>query len=178
MKTVWYIDATSFKIDEKKNEVTTSGLPALVGRTGWYEGDDMAMFFGEGFRNYELYVANTKTGKVRKFADRGGNVLVGMEDIDMNTIKERCENGIGNASCRWLRYGGMNRWDGFKNGLCALTWMLYPDGRYFEDDDGFGGECCNEENIYAIININLEIVKPFTCVDNVGEYLKQLRSGK
>lgn len=44
MKTIWNIDPTSFKVDEKKKEVTTSGLPELVGRTGRYEGDDMAMF--------------------------------------------------------------------------------------------------------------------------------------
>lgn len=178
MKTIWNIDPTSFKVDEKKKEVTTSGLPELVGRSGLYAGEGMAIFFSEGFRNKEFYVANTRTGKVRKFVDKMGNVLVDMSAIDMETIRSKCSNGFSNAQRKLTQYANMNRWDGFKNGLCVLTWMLYPDGRYFEDEDGFGGECCNEESIYAIINTSLEIVKPFTCIGDVSEYLKEMRGCK
>lgn len=178
MKTIWSIDPTTFKVDEKKRDVTTSGLPELVGRSGVYESEGMAVFFSEGFRNKEFYVANTKTGKVRKFVDKMGNVLIDMNDIDMETIKRECSNGFDNAQCKRTVYANMNRWDGFKNGLCALTWTLYPDGRYFEDEDGFGAEHCNEETVYAIINTNLEIVKPFTCIGNIRDYLKEMRGEK
>lgn len=178
MKTIWNIDATSFKVDEKKKEVSTSGLSELVGRSGLYAGDGMAIFFSEGFRNKEFYVANTKTGKVRKFVDKMGNVLIDTSSIDMEAIKRECSNGFSNAQRRLTQYENMNRWDSFKNGLCALSWTLYPDGLYFADEDGFGAECCNEETVYAIINTNLEIVKPFTCIGDVSEYLKGIRGLK
>ena len=36
----------------------------------------------------------------------------------------------------------------FINGVALVYWTLYPDGRYFEDSDGFGGEFCNEATVY------------------------------
>lgn len=83
-----------------------------------------------------------------------------------------------NAKFKDLCYAGMNRWDGFKNGLCAISWTLYPDGRYFADEDGFGMEDNAEEVIYGIINTNLEFVEPFRPVKDVSEYLKVLRNKK
>lgn len=177
MKTIWNIDSASFKINEK-GKVTTSGLPELVGRSGIDLGEGMAMFFGGEYCSGGVYVANTKTGKIRKFSDKIGNVLIDKCDVDMETIKRECENGYHNAQSLSSKYGSLNRWDCYKNGLCAITWILYPDGRYFEDEDGFGGKDCNEEKVCAIIDTNLEIVKPFTCVDNISGYLRAIRNGK
>lgn len=178
MKTIWNIDPTTFKVDETKKEVYTSGLPELVGRRGLYAGEGMAIFFSDGFRSKEFYVANTRTGKVRKFVDKMGNVLIDTSAIDMETIRRECSNGFSIAQRKLTQYENMNRWDGFKNGICALSWTLYPDGQYFADEDGFGAECCNEETVYAIINTRLEIVKPFTCIGDVSEYLKGMRGCK
>lgn len=177
MKTIWEIDAVSFKIDER-GKVTTSGLSELSGRSGIDLGEGMAMFFSGEYGNNEVYMANTQTGKVRKFADKAGNVLVEMSDIDIVTIRRECENGYGNAQHLKTRYGSLNRWDDYKDGLCALMWTLYPDGRYFEDGDGFGGKDCDEENVFAIVNTDLEIVKPFTFVEDIRAYLKQIRDGR
>ena len=33
-------------------------------------------------------------------------------------------NGISNARAKAMRYVGINRWDGFKDGICAISWML------------------------------------------------------
>lgn len=54
--------------------------------------------------------------------------------------------------------------------------MIYPDGRYFEDSDGFGGEDNDVEFVYAIINTNLDIIEPFRPVDDIKKYLEELRS--
>ena len=59
--------------------------------------------------------------------------------------------------------------------MCAITWTLYPDGRYFADSDGFGMEDNDEEVVYAIIDTNLNIVEPFRPIDNIEVYLKKLR---
>lgn len=53
--------------------------------------------------------------------------------------------------------------------------MLYPDGRYFADSDGFGMEDNDEEEVYAIIDTDLNIVKPFRPIKDVAAYLKELR---
>ena len=65
--------------------------------------------------------------------------------------------------------------DGYKNGMCAITWTLYPGGRYFADSDDFGMEDNDEEVVYAIIDTDLNIVEPFRPIDNIEAYLKKLR---
>lgn len=152
-------------------DVEAYGIPELEGKRGISLEENMAMFWGKG---YEMYVVNTKTGKLRKFSDAAGNVLVAPEEIDMQSISRDCEHGVNNAMSRVQRYGRMNRYTEFKNGVAALSWTLYPDGRYFEDEDGFGGESNNEEVVYCIINQDLEIIRPFAFVPDVKALLKEV----
>ena len=165
-----------FKI--RDGEVVIHGYPELENRKGVVVGDGIAFFFGEGWRNYELYIANTITGEIRKLSTANGNLLVDDNDIDYNAIAKECENGIGNAQAKDIRYAGLNRWDGFKDGLCAISWMLYPDGRYFADEDGFGMEDNDEEEAYAIIDTDLNIVEPFRPIKDIAAYLKEIRKNK
>ena len=160
------------------NDVSVRGFLELENRVGRFVGDGMAFFFGEGWRNYELYVANTLTGKIRKLSTTDGELLVDDDDIDYDLIAKECENGIGNARAKAIRYAGINRWDGFKDGLCAISWMLYPDGRYFADSDGFGMEDNDEEEVYAIIDTDLNIVEPFRPIKDVATYLEEIRKNK
>ena len=163
-----------FKI--RDGEVVIHGYPELDNRKGVIVGDGIAFFFGEGWRNYELYIANTITGKIRKLSTTEGSLLVNDNEIDIKAIAKVCENGLHNAQSKAIRYAGLNRWDGFKDGLCAISWMLYPDGRYFADSDGFGMEDNDEEEVYAIIDTNLVIVEPFRPIKDVANYLKELRN--
>ncbi len=166
------------KFEQKGNEVFVYGYPELKDRKGVLVGDGMAFFFGEGWRNYELYVANTITGKIRKLSTANGELMVDDNDIDYAAIAKECANGIGNAKAKTIRYEGLNRWDGFKDGLCAISWMLYPDGRYFADSDGFGMEDNDEEEVYAIIDTDLNIIEPFRPIKDVTAYLKEIRKNK
>lgn len=162
--------SVDFKICGKN--VTVSGYPELEDCTGILEGDGMAFFFGNG---KALYVANTVSGKIRQLSDAGGHLLVDDGDIDYAAIACECTHGIGNARAKVIRYASVNRWDGFKGGLCAISWMLYPDGRYFADSDGFGMEDNDEEEVYAIIDTNLDFIEPFRPIEDVRAYLKHLR---
>ena len=162
-------DSIKFRIEGK--DVTVSGYPELEGCEGTLEGDGMAFFFGD---NQELYIANTQTGKIRKVSTEE-SLLVDDNEIDIKAIAKVCENGLHNAQSKAIRYAGVNRWDGYKNGMCAITWTLYPDGRYFADSDGFGMEDNDEEVVYAIIDTDLNIVEPFRPIDNIEAYLKKLR---
>ena len=168
----------SVKFTIQGNDVKVSGYPELENRKGTIVGDGMAFFFGEGWRNYELYVANTLTGKIRKLSTTDGEMLVDDNDIDYDAIAKVCENGIGNAKAKVICYAGLNRWDGFKDGLCAISWTLYPDGRYFADEDGYGMEDNDEEEVYAIIDTDLKIVEPFRPIKDVSTYLEKIRKEK
>ena len=165
------MNTDSIKFRVKGKDVTVSGYPELEGCEGTLEGDGMAFFFGN---NRELYIANTQTGKIRKVSTEE-SLLVNDNEIDIEAIAKVCENGLLNAQSKAIRYAGVNRWDGFKNGMCAITWTLYPDGRYFADSDGFGMEDNDEEVVYAIIDTDLNIVEPFRPIDNIEAYLKKLR---
>ena len=165
-------NSVRFKVAGK--EVTVLGYPELEGCTGTMDKDGMAFFF---VKNEGLYIANTINGKIRKFSSNG-NLLVDDCDIDFDAIAKVCTNGLHNARNKEIRYAGINRWDGFKDGLCAISWMLYPDGRYFADSDGFGMEDNDEEEVYAIIDTNLVIVEPFRPIEDVTAHLKELRKNK
>ena len=172
------MEQETIRFEQRDNDVFVYGYPELKDRKGILAGDRMAFFFGEGWRNYELHVANTLTGKIRKLSTADGELLVNDDDIDYDAIVKLCENGIGNARTKAICYAGINRWDGFKDGLCAISWMLYPDGRYFADSDGFGMEDNDEEEVYAIIDTNLVIVEPFRPIEDVTAHLKELRKNK
>ena len=165
-------DCIKFKI--KGNDVRVQGYPELDGHTGILDKEGMAFFWGN---NRDFYIANTKNGMIRKLSS-GGWLLVEDCDIDYDAISKECENGIDNAQAKAIRYAGLFRWDGFKDGLCAISWMLYPDGRYFADEDGFGMEDNDEEEVYVIIDTDLNIVEPFRPIKDVAAYLKDLRKNK
>lgn len=164
------------RFEIRDSEVRIYGYSQLEGRKGIIVGDGMAFFFGKGWRNHELYIANTSTGKIRKLATTDGRLLVDDEDIDYAAIANTCGNGIGNARAKSIRYAGINRWDGFKDGICAISWMLYPDGEYFADSDGFGMKENDEEEVYAIIDTDLNIVEPFRPIKDIANHLRELRT--
>lgn len=123
----------------------------------------------------EWYLENVKTGRVRKLYSRG-YLLVDDNEIDMDAIKTECEDGIYNAERKAVCYEEVHLYDGFKDGYGAISWMLYPDGMYFADSDGFGMEDNYEVIVYAIIDANLDIVEPFRPIRNIGVYLRDLRT--
>lgn len=166
------MDTGTIKFCIEGKEVYVHGYPELDGCRGILEGDGMAFFFGKGYR---LHVANTVTGKVRQLSTEDGFLLVEDSDIDYGAIEKECSCGIQNAHNKIARFAKINRWDGFKYGLCAITWMLYPDGRYFADSDGYGMEDNDEENVYAIMDTNLEIIQPFRPVEDIRAYLREER---
>lgn len=49
----------------------------------------------------------------------------------------------------------------YKDGKAPVEWTLQPDGRYFEDEDGFGGENCEEIVLRSYIDTNGCFTEPF-----------------
>lgn len=122
----------------------------------------------------DRYLVNKATGKARQISTPGYVVGFSDEEIDFATV-DRLPHGY-KAHSRDMDYTPVGWYDRCQNGLIALVWMLYPDGRYFADEDGFGMEDNDEENIYCVLNDNLEVVRPFTVVPDIKALLNQLRN--
>ena len=78
------MEQETIRFEQRDNDVFVYGYPELKDRKGILAGDKMALFFGEGWRNYELYIANTITGKIRKLSTTRGELLVDDNDMPMD----------------------------------------------------------------------------------------------
>lgn len=118
----------------------------------------------------EIILENTIVHKEVMILNEG-RILVnlGLEDIDFEKV-DRLENPE-NARRNRAEYGfGIET---YNNGAAFVWWTLYPDGRYFEDEDGFGGENCNETTVYAYMDTQGRILIPFQDMNK--EEKKSLR---
>ena len=61
------MEQETIRFEQRDNDVFVYGYPELKDRKGILAGDRMAFFFGEGWRNYELHVANTLTVRFANF---------------------------------------------------------------------------------------------------------------
>ena len=108
--------------------------------------------------NNEIIFKNSIKNVQFMIRDAAGKLAnLSYSDIDFNRV-EQLENSQ-NAHRFLAEYGfGVDK---FTNGIALVWWTLYPDGRYFEDEDGFGGENCYETTIYAFIDTLGNIIIPF-----------------
>lgn len=50
----------------------------------------------------------------------------------------------------------------FQDGLALFSWVFQPDGRYWEDDTGFGGTSDDEIILHSLMNTFGEFIQPFS----------------
>ena len=150
-----YISGLTFRSDERG--ITCQGHPLLEKLSIHPIGEDMLWI---GNSRGPLFFANSLTGKARQLLDETRH-LVGFEDQDFDWEKLKAVEHTYDLNHRYVDYGGLGRYSDYRNGICCLCWMLYPDGRYFADEDGFGMEDNDEENIYCIIDNNLRVIIPW-----------------
>ena len=129
-------------------------------------GENMVVLEGDGFA-----IGNKETGKWREIVSRDNILVVDDSEIDFKAIDEGCPDFPGGRDVDY--YFGLH--SGFEGGVCALCWTVYPDGRYFADEDGFGAEHNPEENAYCIINKDLKIIVPFQPMKDVSAVLNKYR---
>lgn len=159
-----------FEIAGKK--VTSVGFPELeeLNEEGYMIGEGMAMF---GHSRGPLFIANTETKKILKLVDANSKVVgFSKDNIDYESL-EGLEY-TGDAYSMVVDYAGMGRYSDFHNGICCICWMLYPDGRYFADEDGFGMEDNDEVEIYCVIDKDFNVLRPFRPVGDVHALLNEV----
>lgn len=116
------------------------------------------MLFCTKYNTDAVYLINTKDEKVIPLVDELGNMVAfTKDDVDESVIRldvdsDNAENLI--AHYRFFVYD-------FKNGQAEVEWTVMPDGRYFEDEDGFGAEHCSELIAGSIINKEGKLLEPF-----------------
>ena len=84
--------------------------------------------------------------------------FISKEDIDWKGV-ETLENN--SNAYRYSAYYQRFAVETFKNGVAIVTWTLYPDGRYFMDEDGYGMEDNDESVLYGFIDTHARVVVPF-----------------
>ena len=177
------------------------GYPELEGHSGLMIGDGMAFFRP---RHLELYLANTKTGKIRMISkgyekrevskcdgeikrisfreiyERANNLLlVDDSEIDYKLINEafaKDDNALSNARNKAIRHKEIGICYGFNKGYCAIYWELEPCSAYYGNIYGGDFSTKDAKEVYAIINTDLEIVEPFRPVKDLNKYLEEIET--
>lgn len=67
--------------------------------------------------------------------------------------------------------------DTFHDGKAVVSWCIQPDGRYWEDEDGFGGTSDVEIELYSLIDRQGRFCLPFLWFagESFREIERQLR---
>lgn len=121
-------------------------------------GFGMLRFTSKSYGNKQSFIVNIALKKAYPITAADGT-LVGFtkDDIDWDNVSQLEHNGDA-YRLQACYYFGI---EDYKDGLARVDWMLYPDGRYFADEDGFGMEDNDEVNVYAYIDTECRVVKKF-----------------
>lgn len=116
------------------------------------------MLFLESRTGYQCLLVDKKNGDVVELVDKEGNMVAfTLENVSQSVIDRDVETG--NARALLARYRFFVH--EFKGGKAAVEWTICPDGRYFEDGDGFGAEDCDELTATAVIDRKGRVLVPF-----------------
>lgn len=127
-------------------------------------GYGMLRFSNRSYGNKQVFIVNPATKKVYPISEANGK-LVGftLDDIDWDNVNQLEHNG--DAKRLVADYGGLSIGD-YQNGIACVDWMLYPDGRYFADEDGFGMEDNDEVYISAYIDTECKVLVKFQDLED------------
>ena len=126
-------------------------------------GCGMLRFTNRSYGNKQSFIVNTELKKAYTISEADGSLVAfTKDDIDWDNVSQLEHNGDA-YSLQACYYFGI---EDYKDGLARVNWMLYPDGRYFADEDGFGMEDNDEINIYAYIDTECRVLVKFQDMEN------------
>lgn len=80
------------------------------------------------------------------------------KDVDWDSVKTLENNSNAYSFSAYYQRFAVEK---YNDGVALVEWTLYPDGRYFMDEDGFGMEDNDESVLYGFIDTHANVVVPF-----------------
>lgn len=107
----------------------------------------------------QRYLINHKEGTAYELMDSSLTLkFIETKDVDWEGVKSLENNHNAYTFSAYYQRFSVEK---FKDGVALVEWTLYPDGRYFMDEDGFGMEDNDESVAYGIIDTHANVVVPF-----------------
>lgn len=107
----------------------------------------------------ERYLINHKAKEAYEVMTRGLTLtFIKKEDVDWKGVETLENNSNAYSFSAYYQRFAIER---FKNSVALVEWTLYPDGRYFMDEDGYGMEDNDESKLYGFIDNKARVVIPF-----------------
>ena len=114
------------------------------------------------------FVLNHNAKTAFEFMDSNERlVTVTTDDIDFDSLKELPEDVVEVVQYLSIHFPTFIRW--FHNGVAQVDWQLNPDGRYYQDDDGYGMTDDEEIEIYGFIDTNGNVLVKFRAIKDSSE---------
>ena len=119
------------------------------------------------------YLLNLETKCAYQFMNRNETLAtITMDDILWEQLMDEPEEVIERA--KRLSFHFPSFIYPYQNGVAHVKWQLNPDGRYYEDEDGYGMTDDKECNIYGFIDKTGKVLVKFRPIKNEKE-LETLR---
>ncbi len=107
----------------------------------------------------ERFLINHQTKEAYELMNRGLTLtFITKDDVDWEGVKALENNTNAYSFSAYYQRFAVEQ---FKNGVALVEWTLYPDGRYFMDEDGYGMEDNEESVLYGFIDKKARVVVPF-----------------
>ncbi len=107
----------------------------------------------------ERFLVNHQTKEAYELMNRSLTLtFLTKDDVDWESVSTLENNHNAYAFSAYYQRFAVER---FKNGVALVEWTLFPEGRYFMDEDGFGMEDNDESVLYGFIDRHARVVVPF-----------------
>lgn len=126
-------------------------------------GEGMIRFRSKGSGNKHYILVNTSLKKMYTLVKADGEIVgFTREDVDWDNIDGFENNGAERMLLAQYYFGV----DKYENGIARISWMLYPEGRYFADETGFGMEDNDQVMVYAYIDKECNVLVKFQNMES------------
>lgn len=128
----------------------------------WGDGMEIVEEVIDGYWR-ERFLINNKAKEAYQLMDRGLTLtFLSKDDVDWEGVKTLENNHNAYIFSAYYQRFAVEQ---FKNGVALVKWTLYPDGRYFMDEDGYGMEDNVESALYGFIDKKARVVVSFQAKD-------------
>ena len=143
-----------FTFFRKPNTSQSVGMTPPENRTEKSE-LSRCLTFGKGD---SVILMHKDTGEETTIIHENGDFadFPGVDTADFDEISEYLQNGSLAPRVQYRTFFSMA-----ENGGWYVTWCVQPDGRYWEDEDGFGGETDKEINLHSFLSDEGRFTQPF-----------------